>query len=157
MIIASFAGLLGFSVAIGAFFAGLVFSRDPTLIKTKTAVSVVYDLFVPFFFISIGLKFQITSIETLFLPSLLIVTTAIVGKFIGSFIPALIFRNSKNSALLALSMIPRAEVAMIIMQRSLNLDDNSMPKEIYSAMVVTCIITCTIPPLILNRLIKKPA
>jgi Kef-type K+ transport system membrane component KefB len=52
-------------------------------------------------------------------------------------------------------MIPRAEVTMIIMQRSLEQESSSMPRHIYSAMVITSIITCIIPPLLLHKMIKK--
>jgi len=51
IIIAACAGLLGFSVAIGAFLAGLAFSGDPDAIRERIAFDVIYDLFVPFFFI----------------------------------------------------------------------------------------------------------
>ncbi len=155
LIIASLAALLGFSVAIGAFFAGLIFSRDPASIKTKTAIDIVYDFFVPFFFIGIGLKMQISSIAPAFLPALVLTTAAFLGKYLGTASPGLIFCDLKDSALLGISMIPRAEVAMIIMQRSLDLNIEPMPQEIYTAMVITSITTCIIPPLILNHLIRK--
>jgi Kef-type K+ transport system membrane component KefB len=53
-LIAALAGLLGFSVAIGAFFAGLVFSRDPDSVKLDGLFDTFYEIFVPFFFIGIG-------------------------------------------------------------------------------------------------------
>ena len=56
LIIAALAELLGFSVAIGAFFAGLVFSRDPETVRLDTPFGTLYDLFTPFFFIGIGLN-----------------------------------------------------------------------------------------------------
>lgn len=155
LIIAALAGLLGFSVAIGAFFAGLIFSRDPASIKEKTAVNIVYDLFVPFFFIGIGFQTQITTINSAIIPAFVLIIAAFSGKFIVISTSALLFCDRKNSILLGLSMIPRAEIAMIIMQHSLNFQDISMPKHIYSAMVIVCISTCIIPPLILNRLIGK--
>ena len=47
LIIAGFAGLLGFSVAIGAFFAGLVFSRDPDTVKMEASFMPLYQFFQP--------------------------------------------------------------------------------------------------------------
>jgi Kef-type K+ transport system membrane component KefB len=155
LMIAALAGLLGFSVAIGAFFAGLIFSRDPASIKTKTVVGIVYDLFVPFFFIGIGLRTRATAIAPSLLPALVLIAVAFVGKSIGTLGPALLFCDRSSAALLGLSMVPRAEVAMIIMQRSLTLRAGSMPEEIYTAMVIVCIATCIIPPLVLNRLIDS--
>lgn len=55
-VLAAVAGILGFSVAIGAFFAGLVFSRDPKAVRLEASFDSIYDLFVPFFFIGIGLS-----------------------------------------------------------------------------------------------------
>jgi Kef-type K+ transport system membrane component KefB len=37
-IIAALAGLLGFSIAIGAFFAGLIYSRDPQAVKMEASI-----------------------------------------------------------------------------------------------------------------------
>lgn len=50
-IIAALAGLLGFSTAVGAFFAGLTYSRDPQAVKMETSFTPLYEFFTPFFFI----------------------------------------------------------------------------------------------------------
>jgi Kef-type K+ transport system membrane component KefB len=155
IIIAALADILGFSPAIGAFFAGLIFSRDPASIKSTTVVQVLYDLFVPFFFISIGLKMKLETIPSAAMAAAVLSATAFAGKFAGTFSPSLFFCNTRDSALIGLSMIPRAEVTMIIMQRSLEQESSSMPRHIYSAMVITSIITCIIPPLLLHKMIKK--
>jgi Kef-type K+ transport system membrane component KefB len=47
--IAAVAGLVAFSLAIGAFFAGLVFSRDPQAVKMEASFLPLYELFSPFF------------------------------------------------------------------------------------------------------------
>ncbi|MGY8771545.1 MAG: cation:proton antiporter, partial [Pirellulales bacterium] len=54
-VIAALAGLLGFSIALGAFFAGLIYSRDSEAITINRPFGVLYNLFTPFFFIVIGL------------------------------------------------------------------------------------------------------
>ena len=51
LIIAALAELLGLSVAIGAFFAGLIFSRDPETVKLDTPFGTLYGFFTPFFFL----------------------------------------------------------------------------------------------------------
>ena len=50
-VVAASAELLGFSLAVGAMFAGLVFSRDPEAVKMDACFSPLYELFAPFFFI----------------------------------------------------------------------------------------------------------
>ena len=56
IVIAGTAGQLGFSLAIGALFAGLVFSRDPEVVRMETLFGPIHELFMPFFFVAIGLS-----------------------------------------------------------------------------------------------------
>lgn len=153
MVIAAVAALLGFSVAIGAFFAGLVFSRDPESIKSRTAFHAIYNVFTPFFFIGIGLQMRLDTLGSALMPALVLTGVAFLGKFVGVAAPARIVQDGRTSMLLGLSMIPRAEVAMIIAQRALTLEDGAIPSRIFSAIVLTCLATCFIPPLLLSRLL----
>ncbi len=54
-IIAAMAAILGFTLALGAFFAGIAFSRDPKAQITNESFKPMEDFFAPFFFIGIGL------------------------------------------------------------------------------------------------------
>ncbi len=153
MVIAAVAGLLGFSVAIGAFFAGLVFSRDPESIKSRTAFHAIYNVFTPFFFIGIGLQMRLDTMGSALVPALVLTGVAFLTKFAGVAGPARFLLDGRTSMLLGLSMIPRAEVAMIIAQRALTLEDGAIPRHIFSAIVLTCLATCLIPPLLLSRLL----
>jgi Kef-type K+ transport system membrane component KefB len=90
-IIAAAAGLLGFSVAIGAFFAGILFSRDPKAVKMESSFNAIYELFMPFFFIGIGLSIDPGSMSTsLYLGSILIVV-AFGAMLVGTMIPSSLF------------------------------------------------------------------
>lgn len=155
IIIAACAGLLGFSVAIGAFFAGLIFSRDPESIKSRTAFTVVYHLFTPFFFIGIGLRMRPDTFGPALVPALVLIGVAFAGKFLGTAISARFWRSWQTSTLLGLSMVPRAEIAMIISERALALEEEALPNHIFSAIILTCLATCLVPPVILNRLLLR--
>ena len=48
IIVAALAGLLGFSAAVGAFFAGLIFSRDPHATECMNTFRPLHDLLAPF-------------------------------------------------------------------------------------------------------------
>jgi Kef-type K+ transport system membrane component KefB len=50
--------LLGFSAAIGGFFAGLLFSKDPLSVKIDASFGSVRDL-APFFFIFVGFSIDL--------------------------------------------------------------------------------------------------
>ncbi len=47
-------------------------------------------------------------------------------------------------------MIPRAEVALLVMHRGLNLGDWAVPQRVYAGMVLTSAITCIVAPLLLQ-------
>ncbi len=154
-IIASIAGLLGFSVAIGAFFAGLIFSRDPEAVNMDASFLALYDLFTPFFFIGIGFNIDPhININAVGLGAMLFLI-AILGKVIGTGMPALINTGWVATVLLSVSMVPRAEIAMVIMQRGLKLGEWAVPNQVFAAMVMVSAATCIISPIILRSLLKR--
>ena len=64
--------------------------------------------------------------------------------------------DGKASALLVgMSMVPRAEIAMIVMQRGLQLGDWAVGPEIYGAMIILCTATCLISPFFVQILLEK--
>jgi Kef-type K+ transport system membrane component KefB len=148
--IAAIAGYLGFSLAIGALFAGLAFSRDPDAVRTDAKFTYFYEFLMPFFFINIGIQIDPATL----IPSLGIVLVllipAILGKFIGVATPALRIMKKHNAALLGISMIPRAEIAMVIMYQCHLLGEEVVPDEIFAAMVIVAVITSIFAPLVLR-------
>jgi Kef-type K+ transport system membrane component KefB len=155
IVIAALAGLLGFSVAIGAFFAGLVFSRDPEAVKMEASFQSIHDLFVPFFFIGIGLAVEPGSLAVGLALGLALLAAAVGGKLAGVAGPALLWMNWRGAALLGISMVPRAEIAMIVMQRGRRLQSDAVPPELFGGMVVVSLVTCLLAPIILSRLLKR--
>ncbi len=154
-IIAAIAELLGFSVAIGAFFAGLLFSRDPEAVKIDASFGALYELFTPFFFIGIGLKIDPSAFNAGLKLGSILLMAAILGKLFGAGIPALFSTGFTGATLIGISMIPRAEICMIVMQRGLQLGDWAVPPNIFSAMVFVCIATSMIVPIYLHFSFKR--
>lgn len=60
-----------------------------------------------------------------------------------------------SSWLLAVSMIPRAEIAMIVMDQGRQLGPWAVPPEVYTGMILVCAVTSTIAPLILRRMLAR--
>lgn len=154
-IIAALAGLIGFSVAIGAFFAGLIFSRDPQAVKLDTPFTILYDFIAPFFFINIGLLIDPSSLNAAAPMVLILLGIAIIGKVVGTGGPALLTSKWTTALLLGVSMVPRAEIAMVIMHRGLNLGEWAVPKEVFSSMVLMSLITAIIVPVSLHVMLKR--
>ena len=153
--LAAISALLGFSEAIGAFFAGLVFSRDPEAVKIDASFEIIYDLFVPFFFIAIGLKIEPTAFITSFNLGLILVIVAVAGKLIGAGLPAKITLGWTGAILIGISMVPRAEIMMVVMQKGLQLGDWAVNADIFAAMVIVSTITSIISPLFLRPLLRN--
>ena len=153
-VIAALAGLLGFSVAIGAFFAGLVFSRDPDAIKIDASFDTIYELFVPFFFIGIGLKIDLNALTTGLDLGIILLIVAMLGKLIGVGIPVLKIAESRSAVLLGISMVPRAEIMMIVMQHGWQLGEWAVPDQVFAAMVLVSAMTTFIVPFILRPLLR---
>ncbi len=155
LIIAALAGLLGFSIAIGAFFAGLVYSRDKKIVIGDSSFQSVYDLFTPFFFIMIGFSLSPDSLVSGMNIGIFLLLAALIGKLAGVGLPALGATGAGGALLLGISMVPRAEVAMIVMQKGLNMGSWAVPQNLYSGMVVVTAVTCIFTPILVKRMIGK--
>jgi len=153
--IAAVAGYLGFSLAIGALFAGLAFSRDPEAVRTDARFAYFYEFFTPFFFIYIGMQVD----PGVIIPSLGLATVlffpAALGKFLGVFTPALRIVKRADAVLLGLSMIPRAEISMVIVYQCQQLGDDIVPESVFGAMVLMSVMTSIFAPLILRSLLMR--
>lgn len=154
LIIASIAGLLGFSVAIGAFFAGLVFSRDPKAVKMEASFLPLYEFFTPFFFIVIGLDIEISIIGGSLPLFIVLAGAAAGGKMLANGIPLWLMKDLPTALLIGTSMIPRAEIAMVVMQKGSQLGSNILPPELFSSMALVSIITCGLAPLAVRPMLK---
>ncbi|MFP4119697.1 cation:proton antiporter [Coleofasciculus sp.] len=153
--IAAIAGLLGFSVAIGAFFAGLVFSRDPNAVKFDASFESLYELFTPFFFIGIGLKINPSALTAALGMGGILLVAAVLGKLIGVGGPTWLTTGGIAAALIGVSMVPRAEITMIVMQRGLSLGEWAVSNQVFAAMVVVSAVTSILAPIVLRSLLNK--
>jgi Kef-type K+ transport system membrane component KefB len=151
--IAAVAGYLGFSLAVGALFAGLAFSRDPEAVRAEVKIVYLHDFLAPFFFIHIGMQVNPETIAPSLGMAMLLFIPAVLGKFIGVAGPALRILSPHEAILLGVSMIPRAEIAMIIMYQCRIFGENIVPNSVYTAMVLVAVMTSILAPLFLRRLL----
>lgn len=154
-VIAGIGALFGFSLAMGAFFAGLVFSRDPEAVNLDASFSSLYDMFSPFFFIGIGLSIDFGSLTAVLGLGGILFLLAVAGKLIGNGILSLAVTDTVSALLISVSMIPRAEIAMVIMQRGRALGEWAVPDAVFSAMVLVSLATCVVAPIALRKLLKR--
>lgn len=55
-------------------------------------------------------------------------------------------RGTAAGLLIGTSMVPRAEISMVIMQKGLVLGDWAVPQKVFGAMVVVSAVTCIVSP-----------
>ncbi|MGK7951413.1 MAG: cation:proton antiporter [Xenococcaceae cyanobacterium] len=124
-------------------------------VKFDASFATLYEFFVPFFFIHIGLKLEIESFANTLNLVIILLIVAVLGKVVGTGLPAILTTGRTSALLLSLSMIPRAEIAMVIMARGQQLGDWAVSPEIFTSMVIVSTITCIISPLLLRPLLGK--
>ena len=146
----------GMAAITGAFLAGLMLARAPEKERIEAGVNALaYGMFVPIFFVNIGL---FTDLRNFQMDSLLltaaITAAAVAGKWLGSGWGARLGGLSWREAVqLGAGMISRGEVGLIV--ASLGLADGLITTEGFSAVIVMILVTTLITPPILRALFAR--
>ena len=148
---AGLAALLGFSAAIGAFFAGLIFSRDPLSVKIDASFDSLSDLFIPFFFLHVGFALDLSLLFGNLGAVLLLFAAAVVGKGLGSFMPVMNRLRPSSALTFAVALVPRSEITLLVMQRGLDL--GVVSPDAFAVVVAVVILTMGTVPLALRLLL----
>ena len=100
----------------GIYFAGLFLSKTDYRDSVEDTLKISQLLFVPFFFIFIGLALDLKNLQTDFIPYIvLFVSAALIGKIFGSGLVAKISGfDFKRSFRIGCGMTPRGELALIL-------------------------------------------
>lgn len=143
---------LGHMAAItGAFLAGLFFARSSFKDKIERGFSsIAYGIFVPIFFINIGLSANVRQVPIeglIFLAGMLVVVviSKLVGAGLGGRFGGM---TNRESVQLGFGMIPRGEVVLII--AAIGITEGLIDSIVFSTIVLLVIITSLITPPILQ-------
>ena len=143
----------GMAAITGAFLAGLMLARTPERERIEVGVhALAYGLFVPVFFVNIGLSINLREFQTeALLLTLTITLVAIAGKWIGSGWGAKLGGlSTPEAAQLGAGMISRGEVGLIV--ASVGIQNGLMTDMEFSAIVVMILVTTLVTPPILRGL-----
>lgn len=154
LVIAAAADYLGFSIAVGALFAGLAFSRDPDAVHEDGNFTYFYEFLTPFFFIHIGMQTDVRVLLEAVDVGLVLFLAATVSKLAFTALPALRSLTMRDSLNLGVSMIPRAEIALVVMYECRAVDAEIIPPEVFAAVVVVSVLTSIAAPVALRRLLS---
>ncbi len=148
----------GMAAIIGAFMAGLFLARSPLKKRIETAfVPVVYGIFVPIFFVSVGLSAdvrQITAGDIGLVVALCLVV--ILSKLLGAGLAG-VFGGMRGQETLQLGvgMIPRGEVTLIV--ATVGITEGLIGVEVFSVAVGIVIVTVLLTPVLLRRAFARAA
>jgi Kef-type K+ transport system membrane component KefB len=140
----------------GAFIAGLMMARSGERERVEHGVhALAYGLFVPVFFINIGLSVNARTLEANMLFFALVVTVvAILGKWLGAGIGARLGGLSQRESIqLGAGMVSRGEVGLIV--ASVGIQQGLVDSDLFSAVVVMVLATTLVTPPILRSLFSK--
>ena len=148
------AEVIGLSAIVGAFLAGLLLTNSKHIKGIEDRVYPLETIFVPIFFISLGLLVNINDIIVFAVPIIIISVIAIITKIIGCGAGALLSKMGKiESAIIGFGMAPRAEVALIV--ASLGLQRAALSQSEYAIIAAMALLTTVFPAFVMNYLIKK--
>ena len=159
LIVAVAAAKLGFGPIIGAFIAGVIihhFNRRKVEFKeyVQELETITFAFIIPFFFINIGLHFDITAIASNVYLVLMVLFVAIVSKLLGALLSKPLTKLTlRQSMLIGWGMNSRGAVELVIAQ--LALDTNLISVEVYSALVFMAIVTTLLFPIVMKMFLSR--
>ena len=166
LIYSFFADKAGISGIIGAFVAGLLIGQNFRAPKITNDVKAVgYGFFIPIFFVFVGTTMweggnflEDSSLISIAILSLIIITVGVIGKIIGCGIAAKITGlSNKESLQVGIGMIPRMELALIIVTAAIskNLVSADFAHIILASTILLTIVTTIITPFLIKATFKN--
>lgn len=156
LLMAFFADKVQLDSVLGAFIAGIAVSssKDYNEKITNNIELIGYTIFIPIFFISIGLNLEFSSFIHDFWLIFLFTLTGIIGKLLGAGFGARISGfNLKDSYVIGSGMISRGEMALIVAQVGYGV--HLLSEEYYSAVIISIILITILAPFFLKHSISK--
>ena len=152
---AYFAEFLGLAGIIGTFFAGIAIAQTDFKKEIEHKVEpIAYGIFVPFFFVNIGVAVSFDGIGNQIGFIVIFSIIAIISKFAGAGIGAKMAGfNMRSSMGVGAGMISRGEVALII--AAMGIESGLLPIEYYTAMIIVVILTTIVTPPLLKVIFGK--
>jgi len=152
------ANVVGLSVAIGAFLAGVLVAESKSSEVSKILSSPIKDMFVAIFFVSVGALMDVTQLEDYIFIAIALIAVTIAMKFGGNLLGTTAFRMGKGKSLrsaFALSA-PRGEFSIVIVK--VGVDMGVVSAFLFPLMGLITIITAFISPFLIrlgDRIIPK--
>ncbi|MYY21796.1 cation:proton antiporter [Lactobacillus salivarius] len=154
---AFFADLVGLSAVVGSFFAGVAVAQTPYKREIDSSIEPIgYAVFIPMFFVSIGLSMTFKGLLTNWLFIVILLVLALLTKWDGCGLGAKMLGMSWHSGdIIGAGMVSRGEMALIIAQ--VGYEAHLLSDKFYSSVIIVIILTTIIAPFMLKSAIMRQA
>ena len=154
---AFFADLVGLSAVVGSFFAGVAVAQTPYKQEIDSSIEPIgYAVFIPMFFVSIGLNMTFKGLLTNWLFIVILLVLALLTKWGGCGLGAKMLGMSRHSGdIIGAGMVSRGEMALIIAQ--VGYEAHLLSDKFYSSVIIVIILTTIIAPFMLKSAIMRQA
>jgi len=144
------ANIVGLSVAIGAFLAGVLVAESKSAEVAKLLSSPIKDMFVAIFFISVGALMDVSQLENYIFIAIALIAVATGMKFGGNMLGNFIFRQKRGKALRSAFTLaaPRGEFSIVIVK--VGVDIGAVSAFLFPLVGIIAIITAFISPFLMK-------
>ena len=152
------ANVVGLSVAIGAFLAGVLIAESKSAEVSKILSSPIKDMFVAIFFVSVGALMDITQLENYIFIAFALIAVATAMKLGSNIFGNMLFKQPRNKSLRAAFALsaPRGEFSIVIVK--VGVDMGMVSAFLFPLIGLISIITAFMSPFIIragDRIILK--
>jgi CPA2 family monovalent cation:H+ antiporter-2 len=144
------ANVVGLSVAIGAFLAGVLVAESKSSEVAKILSSPIKDMFVAIFFISVGALMDVSQLGDYIYIAIALMIVAIVMKFSGNMLGNLLFKQKRVESIHSAFALaaPRGEFSIVIIKTGI--DVGAVSAFLFPLIGVISIITAFISPFLVK-------
>jgi len=144
------ANIVGLSVAIGAFLAGVLVAESKSAEVSKILSSPIKDMFVAIFFVSVGALMDISQLENYIFIAIALIAIAMGMKFGGNMLGNVIMRQERGKSLRSAFTLaaPRGEFSIVIIK--VGVDAGVVSAFLFPLIGVIAIITAFITPFLVK-------
>jgi monovalent cation:H+ antiporter-2, CPA2 family len=150
------AKVFGVSMALGAFFAGVVTSGSDLSHRASGYLQPLQDVFAALFFVAVGMLFEPLVLWQHPLEVLLVLAIIVVGKSLAALLIVLLLRRPLRTALtVAASLAQIGEFSFIL--AVMGAEMKILPPQAESYIVAGALLSIAVNPLVFRLLIGSPA
>ena len=144
------ANIVGLSVAIGAFLAGVLVAESKSAEVSKILSSPIKDMFVAIFFVSVGALMDVSQLENYIFIAIALIAIALGMKLGGNLLGNVIMRQEKGKSLRSAFTLaaPRGEFSIVIIK--VGVDAGVVSAFLFPLIGLIAIITAFITPFLVK-------